>query len=105
MSRFKHLITSNVNVREDAVQALSESSLYVHPARGDVFPVAPLEAMYIGLPVICSNECGTKELLPEENIFNLNKNELANKILNKNKIKKKKLEIFEQEVLEKIKLF
>lgn len=43
--------------------ALSRNSLYLHPARGDTFPVSVLEAMAAGLPAIVSVETGAKEAI------------------------------------------
>jgi glycosyltransferase involved in cell wall biosynthesis len=41
----------------------ANSSLYVHPARGDMFPVSCLEAMAAGVPVITSEDSGAKEVV------------------------------------------
>jgi len=42
-------------------EVLSKNSLYIHPARGDTFPVSILEAMAAGVPTLVSEETGTKE--------------------------------------------
>ena len=57
------LLSENMRMTHDAVSALSKAGLYVHPARGDVFPVAPLEAMLAGVPTMVSSETGTKEVV------------------------------------------
>jgi glycosyltransferase involved in cell wall biosynthesis len=48
---------------KDLVKEIKNASLYVHMGRGDTFPVSVLEAMLGGLPVIVSNQTGTKEFL------------------------------------------
>jgi glycosyltransferase involved in cell wall biosynthesis len=60
---FRGLITRGTRITYDVPAALAEASLYVHPSRGDIFPVAPLEAMLAGLPAIVSDETGTKEIV------------------------------------------
>ncbi|PKP60225.1 MAG: hypothetical protein CVT89_00300 [Candidatus Altiarchaeales archaeon HGW-Altiarchaeales-2] len=65
LEKIKHLMTDNIKISYDVVNALSNTALYVHPARGDLFPVAPLEAMLTGIPAIVSNETGTKEVIQE----------------------------------------
>lgn len=53
------MLKNNVIVTEDALEAFKHASIYVHPSRGDVFPVSPQEAAYLGMKVICSKECGS----------------------------------------------
>jgi len=48
-------------------ETLGEHALYIHPARGDTFPVSVLEAMAAGLPSIVSYETGTKEAVQNVN--------------------------------------
>lgn len=48
---------------KDLVSIIKKSALYVHPGRGDAFPVSTLEAMLSGLPAIVSNATGTKEVV------------------------------------------
>jgi glycosyltransferase involved in cell wall biosynthesis len=43
----------------EVAQALSEADVFVHPARWDPFPVAVLEAMAAGLPVLGSDQSGS----------------------------------------------
>ena len=44
---------------------LSASDIFVFPSRHEGFPVAPLEAMACGLPVVSSNTSGMSEILRE----------------------------------------
>lgn len=81
---FAHLLSSRVRITDDAVAALKSAALYVHPSRGDVFPVAPLEAMLAGLPTIVSNETGTKEIVEKvrhDFVTHLDAEHVAQKIL------------------------
>ena len=61
--KLQPLLTPTSRITTDAMAALSSCSLYVHPSRGDVFPVAPLEAMLAGIPAIVSSETGTREIV------------------------------------------
>jgi len=84
LEKIKHLLTDNVKISYDAVKALSNTALYVHPARGDLFPVAPLEAMLTGIPAIVSTETGTKEVIQEVDdsyVVPLNTEMIAGKII------------------------
>jgi glycosyltransferase involved in cell wall biosynthesis len=47
----------------DALEALSESDLYVHPAYEEGFGYAPAEALACGVPMIVSQDTGMKELI------------------------------------------
>ena len=83
-SHFSSLLSSRVRITEDAVGALRTAALYVHPSRGDVFPVAPLEAMLAGVPAIVSNETGTKEVVEKvrrDFVVPLDPEHVAQKIL------------------------
>ena len=83
-SHFSHLLSSRVRITDDAVAALKSAALYVHPSRGDVFPVAPLEAMLAGLPTIVSSETGTKEVVEKvrrDFVTHLDSEHVAQKIL------------------------
>ena len=83
-SHFSHLLSNRVRITDDAVGALSAAALYVHPSRGDVFPVAPLEAMLAGVPVIVSDETGTKEVVEKvrrDFVTHLDAEHVAQKIL------------------------
>jgi glycosyltransferase involved in cell wall biosynthesis len=42
---------------------LMQSSLYLHPARGEAYGISVLEAMFSGLPTIVSNWTGSKEVV------------------------------------------
>lgn len=63
MDKISHLLTPNVSLEEDVEKAFRSTSLYVHPSRGDVFPIAPLEAMLAGIPTMVSTDTGTKEFV------------------------------------------
>ncbi|WP_280141434.1 glycosyltransferase family 4 protein [Halorientalis persicus] len=43
--------------------ALSESTLFVHSARLDAYAVAPLEAMYGGIPSVVTNKTGCRDAI------------------------------------------
>lgn len=45
----------------DLAKEMEKNSLYLHPSRGDTFPVSVLEAMLGGIPSIVSHETGTRE--------------------------------------------
>jgi glycosyltransferase involved in cell wall biosynthesis len=68
--------------RVDKIEDVFEKcSLYVHPARGENFGVAIIEAMCAGLPIIVSKETGSAELLEKKWRCNLNPKEISNKII------------------------
>ena len=46
-------------------ESLSAGDLYVFPSRHEGFPVAPLEAMSCGLPLVAADASGIAEILPE----------------------------------------
>lgn len=50
----------------DVLSFLQESALVIHPGRGDAFPVATLEAMAAGIPVMLSEETGTSEIIKDD---------------------------------------
>lgn len=56
-------IGEGVRISSGVEEGLRTAALYVHPARGDVFPMAPLEAMLTGIPAIVSKETGTEEII------------------------------------------
>lgn len=47
---------------EELADTLREAALYVQPSTADACPVASMEAMLSGTPVLVSDETGTKEL-------------------------------------------
>ena len=49
----------------DLTPYLNRASLYVHPSRGDAFPVSTLEAMSAGIPAIVSEWTGTAEVVKQ----------------------------------------
>lgn len=48
---------------EDLSEVFEEASLFVHAGRCSAYPVATLEAMRAGLPVVVSTMTGTKEIV------------------------------------------
>lgn len=61
---------------KDLSEIFSEASLFVHAGRCSAYPIATLEAMRAGLPVIVTEMTGTKEIVEEvelsiKNEFNL----------------------------------
>ena len=62
---------------EDLSEVFEEASLFVHAGRCSAYPVATLEAMRAGLPVVVSTMTGTKEIVEKietqiKTEFNLN---------------------------------
>ncbi|MFH1393815.1 MAG: glycosyltransferase [Candidatus Micrarchaeota archaeon] len=79
----EHMVPS-ASISYEVAPALEASALYVHPSRGDVFPVAPLEAMMAGLPVMVSDETGTREVVGKvrpDFVLPMTPKEIAGKIL------------------------
>ncbi|MCX8175567.1 MAG: glycosyltransferase family 4 protein [Candidatus Micrarchaeota archaeon] len=82
--KIRHLLFPAVRISYEAMPALSSASLYVHPARGDTFPMGPLEAMLGGIPTIVSEQTGTCEVVEKvkkEYVIPLNAQVLAERIL------------------------
>lgn len=68
---------------KDIVSVIKRSSVYVHPGRGDSFPVSSLEAMAGGLPTIVSEDTGTKEVTSRMGdlfVSKIDSNDLAGRI-------------------------
>jgi glycosyltransferase involved in cell wall biosynthesis len=61
----KNVINYGYVENEKLYNIMSESSLYLHTARFDNFPVSTLEAMRAGLPTIVSERTGTKSLVSQ----------------------------------------
>jgi len=57
----------NVSVDELA-DILSRASVYVQPSKSDAFPVASLEAMLSATPTIVTDQVGTKNLVPKNQV-------------------------------------
>jgi glycosyltransferase involved in cell wall biosynthesis len=53
-----------VNDRAEMRSELGAADIYVLPSRHEGFPVAPLEAMSCGLPVVAANAPGVGDILP-----------------------------------------
>ena len=51
--------------RTDVVDICSQSDVYVMPSRREGLPVASLEAMYCGLPLVTSNIRGLVDVMEE----------------------------------------
>jgi glycosyltransferase involved in cell wall biosynthesis len=74
-----------VGYSKNLLHYYSTASLYLHTARGDAFPTTTIESMRAGLPVIISDQTGTKEIvksLGESLISTLNTDDIADKIMN-----------------------
>ena len=74
-----------VGYSKNLLHYYSTSSLYLHTARGDAFPTTTIESMRAGLPVIISDQTGTKEIVKsvdESLISTLNTDDIADKIMN-----------------------
>lgn len=59
-------LTNNVHFlgyRRDVVALCSQADIFVHPSRREGLGLAPLEAMYCGLPVIASNIRGPQDFV------------------------------------------
>ncbi|MDD2655142.1 MAG: glycosyltransferase [Candidatus ainarchaeum sp.] len=85
MDKIRHLLTPNVGLEEDVEKAFRTTSLYVHPSRGDVFPIAPLEAMLAGIPTMVSTDTGTKEFVEKvdkKHVLPLEPEAIAGAVLN-----------------------
>lgn len=68
---------------DNIVDALTNSSLYLHISRGDAFPTSTIEAAHAGLPVMISNYTGTKEIFYKINnnfITEINVDDVSEKI-------------------------
>jgi glycosyltransferase involved in cell wall biosynthesis len=59
----KQIHMAGVMSREKALRLLSASRLLVFPSVWEGFPIAPLEAMALGLPVVASDIGGTNEIV------------------------------------------
>ena len=80
-----HPAINHVGFVPSIVETLAKNALYLHPARGDTFPVSVLEAMAAGLPSIVSDETGTKEAVEkvmEDFVIERNPALISKRILN-----------------------
>jgi starch synthase len=55
-----------IHRREEIAGLLAAADAYAFPSRHEGFPVAPLEAMACGLPVVASEVSGVRELIRDE---------------------------------------
>jgi glycosyltransferase involved in cell wall biosynthesis len=67
IEKIRPLMSENVSLEEDVEKTFRDTSLYVHPSRGDVFPIAPQEAMLAGIPTMVSTDTGTREFVEKVN--------------------------------------
>jgi glycosyltransferase involved in cell wall biosynthesis len=52
-----------VHVREEIAETLAAADIYAFPSRHEGFPVAPLEAMACGLPVVAADVSGIRDVI------------------------------------------
>lgn len=57
-----HPAILNLGFVDDITEVMSRCRMYIHPSRGDCFPVSSLQAMRAGLPAIVSEDTGTREI-------------------------------------------
>jgi len=72
-----------VGYSKNLLHYYANASLYLHTARGDAFPTTTIEAMRAGLPVMISNQTGTKEIvknIDESLISSLETDDIAERI-------------------------
>lgn len=63
---------------------LEKTALYVHPSRGDTFPMSTMEPMLAGIPAIVSEHTGTKDIVGKADksmVCKLEPDDLAERIL------------------------
>lgn len=63
---------------------MKQADLSIHVARGDAFPTSTIEAMHAGVPIIVSDQTGTKQIIKEAKldlVIELSAKKLAEKIL------------------------
>jgi len=60
----------------EKLSAYVDADLFVHPSRFDNFPLAPLEAILCGCPVIVSEACGIADIIEVNGGFLVNSNDL-----------------------------
>lgn len=67
--------------RDDVLELLNISDLFIFPSFQEGLPVALMEAIACKVPIVCSNIRGNKELVTKNSLFNPNdENEIKNKI-------------------------
>jgi glycosyltransferase involved in cell wall biosynthesis len=80
---------------DDLRPILERTALYVHPSRGDTFPVSSLEAMLSGIPTIVSRHTGTRDVVETVNpgmVCCLEAEDIAHKMLSYMELKDGKKE-------------
>tara|TARA_Y100001970_G_scaffold292732_1_gene435501 strand:- start:448 stop:1437 length:990 start_codon:yes stop_codon:yes gene_type:complete len=63
---------------KELTQVLDKSSIYIQPSKADAFPVASLEAMLSATPTIVTDQVGTKELVPEDQVISITEDGIYN---------------------------
>lgn len=78
----KHIVFAG---HADNIEAyMKQADLSIHTARGDAFPTSTIEAMHAGVPIIVSDQTGTRQIIREAGlnlIVELSAKKLAEKIL------------------------
>ncbi len=54
-----------IHDRDEVFALLASGSVYAFPSRREGFPIAPIEAMGCGLPVVAAEASGVREILPD----------------------------------------
>lgn len=73
-----------IGIRQPIFSFLGNSSLYLHCARGEAWGITIMEALIAGVPVICSDLTGAKEVVTKvlpELVVSTNESLIADKIL------------------------
>ena len=70
-----------VSVKE-LVQVFERASVYIQPSVADAFPVASLEAMLSATPTIVTEQVGTKELVPKDQVSSSTEDGIYNCMVN-----------------------
>ena len=110
----KHKLENNIKIlgkRNDIAKILKITDIYVASSLREGLPVNILEAMYMGLPIVATDNRGHRELIKnEENgyVISNDRDELKDKIIriyeNKKQFKKNEIDTYKiEKVIEKMK--